>query len=34
MDTDEKFSFNFTKAGTYTYFCSVHPKMTGTVMVK
>jgi plastocyanin len=34
MDTDEKFSFTFTKAGTYTYSCSVHPKMTGTVMVK
>jgi amicyanin len=34
MDTDEKFSFTFTKAGTYTYFCSVHPKMTGTVVVK
>jgi plastocyanin len=34
LDTDEKFSFTFTKAGTYTYFCSVHPKMTGTVVVK
>ena len=34
MDTDEKFSFTFTKAGTYTYFCSVHPNMTGTVVVK
>jgi plastocyanin len=34
MDTDEKFSFTFTKPGTYTYFCSVHPKMTGTVVVK
>jgi plastocyanin len=34
MDTDEKFSFTFTKAGSYTYFCSVHPKMTGTVVVK
>ncbi len=33
-DTDEKFSYTFTKAGTYTYFCSVHPKMTGTVVVK
>src|ERR1700692_1887504 len=29
MDTDEKFSFTFTKPGTYGYFCSIHPKMTG-----
>jgi len=29
MDTDEKFSYMFTKAGTYPYYCSVHPKMTG-----
>jgi plastocyanin len=34
MDTDEKFSYTFTKAGTYPYFCSIHPKMTGTVVVK
>jgi plastocyanin len=33
-DTDEKFSYTFTKAGTYSYFCSVHPKMTGKVVVK
>jgi plastocyanin len=33
-DTDEKFSYTFTKAGTYPYFCSVHPKMTGTVVVR
>ena len=33
-DTDEKFSFTFTKAGTYPYFCSVHPKMTGKVVVQ
>ena len=33
-DTDESFSFTFTKAGTYPYFCSVHPKMTGEVVVK
>jgi plastocyanin len=33
-DTDEKFSYTFTKAGTYTYFCSVHPKMTGKVVVQ
>lgn len=34
LDTDEKFSFTFTKAGTYAYFCSVHPKMTGKVVVQ
>jgi plastocyanin len=34
LDTDEKFSYTFTKPGTYTYFCSVHPKMTGTVNVQ
>jgi len=32
-DTDEKFSYTFTKAGTYPYYCSVHPKMTGKVVV-
>ena len=34
MDTNEKFSYTFTKAGTYAYYCSVHPKMTGQVVVK
>jgi plastocyanin len=34
MDTDEKFSYTFTKAGTYPYYCSVHPKMTGQIVVK
>jgi plastocyanin len=34
MDTDEKFSYTFTKAGTHPYFCSVHPKMTGTIVVQ
>ena len=34
LDTDEKFSFSFTKAGTYPYFCSIHPKMTGKVIVQ
>jgi len=34
LDTDEKFSFTFTKAGNYPYFCSIHPKMTATVVVK
>ena len=34
MDTDEHFSYTFTKAGTYPYYCSVHPKMTGKVVVQ
>lgn len=34
LDTDQTFSFTFTKAGTYAYFCSVHPKMTGKVIVQ
>jgi plastocyanin len=34
MDTDEKFSFTFSKAGNYPYFCSIHPKMTGKVVVQ
>ena len=33
-DTDEKFSYTFAKAGTYPYYCSVHPKMTGKVVVQ
>jgi plastocyanin len=34
LDTDEKFSYTFDKAGNFPYFCSVHPKMTGTVIVQ
>src|SRR5262249_53912881 len=34
LDTDEKFAFTFTEAGTYTYFCSLHPKMKGKVVVE
>ena len=34
LDTDEKFSFTFTTPGTYPYFCSIHPKMTGRVVVR
>jgi plastocyanin len=34
LDTDEKFSFTFSKPGTFPYFCSIHPKMTGKVVVQ
>jgi len=34
LDTDEKFAYTFSKPGTYPYFCSVHPKMTGKVVVQ
>jgi plastocyanin len=34
LDTDEKFSFTFSKPGAYPYFCSIHPKMTGKVIVQ
>lgn len=34
LDTDDKFSFTFKEAGTYDYYCSVHPKMTAKVIVK
>jgi plastocyanin len=33
-DTDEQFSYKFDKTGTYSYYCSVHPKMTGKVVVQ
>ena len=34
LDTDQKFSYTFTKAGTYPYYCAIHPKMTGKVIVQ
>jgi plastocyanin len=34
LDTDDKFSFTFTKPGTYSYHCSVHPHMTGKIIVR
>ncbi len=33
LDTDQQFSFKFDKAGTYPYYCSVHPKMVGKIVV-
>jgi plastocyanin len=34
MDTDDQYSFTFTSPGTFNYFCALHPKMTGQVIVK
>lgn len=34
LDTGDSFSFTFDKPGTYRYFCSIHPHMTGTVVVR
>ena len=34
MDTDDSYSFTFTAAGDYPYFCSLHPHMTGTIKVE
>jgi plastocyanin len=31
LDTDETFSFTFTRVGTYEYFCALHPHMTGKI---
>jgi len=33
LDTDEQFSHRFDQPGSYRYFCSLHPKMTGRVVV-
>src|SRR4030095_5771709 len=34
LDTDGTYSFTFTTPGTYKYFCSLHPQMTGTIVVE
>ena len=34
LDTDQEFTITTSAPGTYTYFCSVHPKMTGTIVVE
>ncbi len=34
LDTGESFSYTFKEAGTFEYFCSLHPHMTGKVVVK
>jgi plastocyanin len=34
LDTDEGFAHVFDRPGTYEYFCALHPKMTGRIVVK
>jgi plastocyanin len=34
LDTDDRYSHVFAKAGEYTYYCAVHPHMTARVIVK
>ena len=34
LDTDQEFTITAGAPGTYTYFCSVHPKMTGAIVVE
>jgi plastocyanin len=34
LDTGDKFSFTFTSPGSYEYFCSLHPHMTGAIVVE
>ena len=34
LDTKDRFSFTFTTPGTYEYFCSLHPHMTGAIVVE
>ncbi len=34
LDTGDHYQATFFKPGTYTYFCSIHPQMVGTIVVK
>src|SRR6266571_3725904 len=34
LDTDQEYTITAGAPGTYTYFCSIHPKMTGKIVVE
>jgi plastocyanin len=34
LDTKDTFAFRFEKPGTYLFVCSIHPRMTGTIVVQ
>ena len=34
LDTDDKFEFRFTEPGEYPFYCRIHPKMTGKIIVQ
>ncbi|SRR5579871_1385497 len=34
LDTDDKFTFEFSATGKYEFFCSLHPRMTGKISVE
>jgi len=34
LDTDQEFTITAGTPGTYNYFCSVHPKMTGIIIIE
>jgi plastocyanin len=34
LDTDDKFEYRFTEAGEYPFYCRIHPKMTGKIIVR
>jgi plastocyanin len=34
LKAGQRFSNTFATAGTYSYFCSIHPRMTGKIIVK
>jgi plastocyanin len=34
IDTNDQYAFRFTQPGRYEYFCALHPKMTGVIVVQ